>query len=93
MKDVEEIFVIGLNRAVELIETKKASGPGQRSSKVIKNIGLHPQGGSIDAMTGKFGDYVKWNKTNVTIPKEIEASTISLDQAIELIKNKLAKKR
>ena len=93
IKDLEEIFVIGLNRAVELIETKKASGPGRRSSKVIKNIGLHPQGGSIDAMTGKFGDYVKWNKINVTIPKDLNAASISLDQAIELINNKVAKKK
>ena len=75
------------------MKQKKTSGSGRRSSKIIKNIGLHPQGGSVDAMTGKFGDYVKWNKINVTIPKDLDASSISLDQAVELIKNKMAKKR
>ena len=63
------------------------------TSNVIKNIGIHPQGGSVDAMTGKFGDYVKWNKINVTIPKDLNASSISLDQAIELIDSKMAKKK
>ena len=92
IKDIEEIFVVGLNRAVELIETKKISGPGRRSSKVIKNLGQHPKGGSVDAMTGKFGDYIKWNKINVTIPKDLDSSSISLDQAVELIKNKTTKK-
>jgi len=93
VKDVEEIFIVGLNRAVELIETKKALGPGRRSSKVIRSIGDHPEGGSIDVMDGKFGKYVKWNKINATIPKNLDALSISLDEALKLINEKKSKKK
>ncbi len=92
VKDIEEIFVVGLNRAIELIETKKTSGPGRRASKVIRSIGDHPKGGSIDAMDGKFGNYVKWNKINATIPKNLDALSISLEDAIKLINDKQSKK-
>ena len=93
VKDVEEIFIVGLNTAVELIETKKALGPGRRSSKVIRSIGNHPEGGSIDAMDGKFGKYVKWNKINATIPKNLDALSISLNEALNLINEKKSKKK
>ena len=93
VKDVEEIFIVGLNRAVELIETKKALGSGRRSSKVIRSIGDHPEGGSIDAMDGKFGKYVKWNKINATIPKNLDALSISLNEALNLINEKKSKKK
>ena len=93
IKDLEEIFNMGLNRAVELIETKKASGTGRRSSKVIKNIGDHPDGGSIDAMDGKFGNYIKWNKINATIPKDLDALSLTLEQAIDLLNKKRSKKK
>ena len=93
IKDLEEIFNMGLNRAVELIETKKASGTGRRSSKVIKNIGDHPDGGSIDAMDGKFGNYLKWKKINATIPKDLDALSLTLEQAIDLLNKKRSKKK
>ena len=93
IKDLDEIFNMGLNRAVELIEAKKASGTGRRSSKVIKNIGDHPDGGSIDAMDGKFGNYIKWNKINATIPKDLDALSLTLEQAIDLLNKKRSKKK
>ena len=66
---------------------------GKRSSKVIRSIGDHPEGGSIDAMDGKFGKYVKWNKINATIPKNLDALTISLNEALNLINEKKSKKK
>ena len=42
-------------------------------------------------MEGKYGPYVKWEKVNATIPKEIEPTDLSMEQAVALIEEKLAK--
>ena len=55
-------------------------------------MGEHPDmGGPVNIMKGKYGPYVKWEKVNATIPKEIEPEDLSLDQAVILIEEKLAK--
>ncbi len=82
-----------MNRAIELIETKKSSGQRRRGSKVIKTIGDYPEGGSIEIMDGKFGKYVKWNKINATIPKDIDALSIPLETAVKLINEKRSQKK
>ena len=42
-------------------------------------------------MKGKYGPYVKWEKINATIPNEIEPEDLTLDQALVLINEKIAK--
>jgi DNA topoisomerase I len=51
----------------------------------LRELGEHPAGGKISVMGGKFGAYVKHEKTNATIPKEMTPETITLEQAIALI--------
>ena len=43
LQNVDELFTIGLNRAVDLIEEKR-SNPGRgRGSKILKELGNHPK--------------------------------------------------
>jgi DNA topoisomerase I len=88
----EDVLTIGLNRAVDLIATKLAKGPGKfnRSAPVGKPIGDHPDGGVIQVLDGKYGAYVKWNDVNATIPKAIEKDKITVEQAVDLIRARQA---
>jgi DNA topoisomerase I len=88
----EDVLTIGLNRAVDLIATKLAKGPGKfsRSAPAGKPIGDHPEGGVIQVLDGKYGAYVKWNDVNATIPKAIEKDKITLEQAVDLIRARQA---
>jgi DNA topoisomerase I len=88
----EDVLTIGLNRAVDLIATKLAKGPGKfsRSAPTGKPIGDHPDGGVIQVLDGKYGAYVKWNDVNATIPKAIEKDKITLEQAVDLIRTRQA---
>jgi DNA topoisomerase I len=88
----EDVLTIGLNRAVDLIATKLAKGPGKfsRSAPTGKPIGDHPEGGVIQVLDGKYGAYVKWNDVNATIPKAIEKDAITLEQAVDLIRARQA---
>jgi DNA topoisomerase I len=84
----EDVLTVGLNRAVDLIATKRAKGPGgfNRSAPTGKAIGEHPEGGAIQVFDGRYGAYVKWNDVNATIPKTIAKDAITVEQAVELIR-------
>jgi DNA topoisomerase-1 len=89
--DVEEVFTIGMNRAVEVLAEKKARGGRPAPAKALRELGEHPDGGPIQVMDGRYGPYVKWAKVNATLPKGTEPETITLEQALELIAAKAAK--
>jgi len=87
MKDPDDVYTIGLNRAVDLLAEKRARGPSNRSRPgALKNLGAHPNGGgNIEIMGGKFGAYVKFGKINATLPKDKTPEDLTLDEAVALI--------
>jgi len=93
IKDPEEVFIIGMNRAIELI-TEKANKTGRGTAATpLKELGEHPdEGGDLNVMDGRYGPYVKWGKVNATLPKDIEPADITLEQAVELVNAKAASK-
>ncbi|SHL30127.1 DNA topoisomerase I [Roseovarius litoreus] len=93
LKDPDDVFTIGMNRAVEELAKKAASrGQGRAAAKPIKELGEHPEsGGAINIMDGRYGPYVKWEKINATLPKGTEPQDVTLDMALQLIAEKSAK--
>jgi DNA topoisomerase-1 len=94
LEGIEEVFTVGMNRAVQLLAEKVASRGGRgAAAKPLREMGEHPQsGGPIQIMEGKYGPYVKWEKVNATLPKETEPDALTIDMAVELIDAKLASK-
>ncbi len=93
LDSVEDVFSIGLNRAVSLIAEKKAKGPGGRSTPAaLKDLGDHPDGGGkITVRDGRYGPYVNWGKVNATLPKGKEPMSVTVEEALELIAAKAGK--
>ncbi len=91
--DVEEVFTIGMNRAVEVLAQKAARGPGGRGAAAgpLRSLGEHPSGGEVQVMPGKYGPYVKWAKVNATLPKEMTPEGVTLEEALALIAEKAGK--
>ena len=86
IENAEDIFTIGLNRAVTMIAEAK---PGRISSSEIKNLGDHPEDKKpVRVMKGKFGPYIKYKSVNATIPDNMEPEEITMDQALILIDKK-----
>ncbi len=92
IKDPEEVFTIGINRAVELIAQKQSRGGGRTPAKPLRVLGEHPDGGDIGVYDGRYGPYVKWEKINATIPKTADPDTIGFEEALELVNAKAAAK-
>ena len=80
LKDPDDVFNIGMNRAVEEIAKKATAGSGRgTASKAIKELGEHPEGGgSVNVMDGRYGPYVKYAKINATIPKGKDPAKLHL---------------
>ncbi|GFE63346.1 type I DNA topoisomerase [Litoreibacter roseus] len=90
---VDDVFEIGMNRAVEEL-AKKAASRGRRgqAAKPLRELGEHPgDGGPVNVMEGRYGPYVKWEKVNATIPKGTEPADVTMEMAVEWIAEKVAK--
>jgi len=86
IENVEEIFSIGLNRAITLIAEAK---PGRMSSSMIKDLGEHPEDKKpVRVMKGKFGPYIKYKSLNATIPEEKDPNEINMEDALILIEKR-----
>lgn len=91
LQDAEDVFAIGLNRAVTLIAEKKASGGGRRAA-VLRELGDHPEhGGAIQLLSGRYGPYVKHGKINATLPNSADPEKMTIDEAVQLIAAKAEK--
>jgi len=90
----DEVFEVGLNRAVTLIAEKRANPrTGRGQAKPLKELGAHPETGDpVNVMDGRYGAYVKHQKTNATIPRGTEPDKITLEQALVLIVEREKKK-
>ncbi len=90
----DDVFNIGLNRAVTLIAEKVAKGPSGRrfGADPGKPLGDHPSLGGVALKNGRYGAYVTAGGVNATIPSDIAPpETITLAQAISLIDERAAK--
>jgi len=92
LPDPEEVFTIGMNRAVEVLAQKIARGPGRgAAAQPLKELGEHPDGGPVQVMPGRYGPYVKWGKVNATLPKDQDPEAMTLELALPLIEAKASK--
>ena len=76
----DEVFDIGLNRAVTLIAEKIAKGPSGRrfGADPGKPLGDHPSLGGVAVKNGRYGAYVTSGGVNATIPSDKTPETITL---------------
>ena len=94
LESIEDVFSIGLNRAVSVIAEKVSSRGGRNGGTpaALKELGDHPDGGGkVTVRDGKYGPYVNFEKVNATLPKGKDPMTVTLDEAVAMIAEKAAK--
>jgi DNA topoisomerase I len=95
LESIEDVFSIGLNRAVSVIADKEAKGPGGRGNRAapaaLKELGDHPDGGKITVRDGRYGPYVNWEKVNATLPRGKDPQSVTVEEALALIAERAAK--
>ncbi len=94
VESIEDVFSIGLNRAVSVLAEKQAKGRNGRNGgtpAALKELGEHPDGGKITVRDGRYGPYVNWEKVNATLPRGKDPQSVTLDEALALIAERAAK--
>ncbi|MBV9063251.1 MAG: type I DNA topoisomerase, partial [Alphaproteobacteria bacterium] len=91
LESPEDVFTVGINRAVTLIAEKKANPRGRRGPEPLKELGPAVNGAPIKLMNGRYGPYVTDGTTNATIPNGTDPQSVTLDQAQALIAEREAK--
>lgn len=86
----DNVLTIGMNRAVAVL----AEAPKKAGQEPLKVIGKHPDSDDdVVVMDGRYGAYVKYKKTNATIPKDISPEDVTMEQALEWIAAQANKKK
>jgi len=88
LADVNELFEVGLNRAVTLIAEKRAGKGGRgrgQAAPPLRELGNHTDGEPIRLYNGRYGPYLKHGTINANIPRGADPASITLEQAIELV--------
>lgn len=93
LESVEDVFTVGLNRAVTVLAEKqsKGGGRGRTAAASLKELGDHPQGGAMTVREGRYGPYINWGKVNATLPKGKDPQSVTVEEALALIAEKAGK--
>lgn len=78
----EEPLDITYERAVELIELKKKTDKA-REPRILGNY----KDKELAVAVGRYGPYIKYDSTNVTLDKGTDVTELTLEKAIELLEN------
>jgi DNA topoisomerase-1 len=86
---IYNVLSVDLPTAVAMLkEARPTSAP-----TAIRELGEHPDDGAkIGIFEGRYGPYVKHGKINATIPKDREIESVRLEEALDWIAIKAAKK-
>src|SRR5208282_151749 len=88
LETAEEVFSIGLNRAVTLIAEKRANpSRGRRfGADPGRPLGNHPtKRGPITAKKGRYGPYISHDGVNATLPRDKTPESVTLEEAAALL--------
>ncbi|ADG68026.1 DNA topoisomerase I [Planctopirus limnophila DSM 3776] len=84
----DDILQMTMERALELLAQARVRVP----VAPLKELGAHPvDGDPVQIFEGKYGPYIKHGKTNATIPKERELDSVTLEEAVRLLDERVAK--
>ena len=84
----DDVLTIGLNRAVALIAE---SGSARKGSQALKALGEHPDDQApVEVMKGRYGPYVRHNRTNASLPAGTDPADVTLEMALDLLARKKA---
>ena len=79
VKGIDDPYTIVLERAIELIESKR-----EKDKNKIINTFEHE--GTLQVLNGRWGPYISYNKENFKIPKGKEPKDLTLEDCLAVIK-------
>jgi DNA topoisomerase-1 len=95
LPEPDEVFDIGLNRAVAVLAEKRAGGAGRAGRAgpaALKDLGAHPgTGEAVRVLSGRYGPYIASGGVNANVPRGTDPQAVTLEQAVALLAERAAK--
>jgi DNA topoisomerase-1 len=87
----DELFTVTLEQAEAIF-----AQPKQRRGRVAKpplaDLGPHPETGvPVRVLDGRYGPYITDGTTNATVPRGMQPEAVTLDEAVELLRERAAR--
>ncbi len=80
----EELFTIGMNRAVDLLAAPRRAA--RRAPEPLRVLGAHPEtGAAIRLFSGRYGPYVSDGRTNASLAPGAAPEALTLEEAVALL--------
>jgi DNA topoisomerase-1 len=93
LPSADEVFEVGVNRAVALLAEKRAARAGARGEPTaLMDLGAHPEDGApVRVLSGRYGPYIKHGSTNANVPRGTDPQAVTMEQAVTLLAERAAK--
>jgi DNA topoisomerase-1 len=76
----DQMFTVNIGEAVELLNQKKAG------RTVLRELGPHPKSGDdVQILSGRYGPYVTDGTANASLPKGMEPSELTMEEAVPML--------
>jgi DNA topoisomerase-1 len=79
----DDVLTIGLNRAVVMLG--EPSSGQRRGPQLVRDLGAHPEGGTVGLYRGRYGPYVSHDGVIASLPRNADPATFSLSEALPLL--------
>jgi DNA topoisomerase-1 len=88
----DEVFEVGLNRAVAVLAEKRAGGRGGRTAATaLAELGPHPADGEpVRVLSGRFGPYIKHGAVNANVPRGADPTEVTMEEAVKVLAERVA---
>jgi DNA topoisomerase-1 len=87
----QQLFTLTMEEAEALFAQPKQRR-SQRQKPPIAELGPHPESGAlVRVLDGRYGPYATDGTTNATIPRGTDPALVTLDEAVALIRDRVAK--
>ena len=89
----DEVFEVGLNRAVTVLAEKRAGGsrPGRAAATALAELGAHPADGQpVRVLSGRFGPYIKHGAVNANVPRGADPTKVTMEEAVQILAERVA---
>jgi len=95
LKKEDDILLISLGRAIELLaEPKAGRGRSKTAAQPLRELGAHPEDGEpVNIYDGPYGAYIKHGKINASIPEGQTVESVPMDVAVKALEEKAGTKK
>ncbi len=95
LKKDDDVFTVGLDRALEILAQPKR---GRGGSVMVKDLGTFPgEERKVAVYNGKYGPYIKYGSKNISLPEDKKdldvVKQLSIDEAVKIIENAKSRSR